>query len=46
LLRAAYNYQWAQKDPGAFAHNGQYIVQVLQDSLEDLGVDVAGMTRP
>jgi hypothetical protein len=46
LLRAAYNYQWAQKDPGAFAHNGQYIIQVLQDSLEDLGVDVSGMTRP
>jgi hypothetical protein len=23
LLRAAYNYQYVQKDPGAFAHNGQ-----------------------
>ena len=46
LLRAAYNYQYATKDPGAFAHNGQYIVQVLYDSLEDLGVDVSSMTRP
>ena len=46
LLRAAYNYQYASKDPGAFAHNGQYIVQVLQDSLENLGVDVSGMIRP
>jgi hypothetical protein len=46
LLRAAYNYQWVQKDPGAFAHNGQYIMQVLYDSIQDLGGDVSGMTRP
>lgn len=46
LLRAAYNYQYVAKDPGAFAHNGLYIIQALYDSLEDLGVDVSGMTRP
>lgn len=46
LLKAAYNYQYAQKDPGAYTHNGQYIIQVLYDSLEDLGVDVSGMVRP
>jgi hypothetical protein len=46
LLRAAYNYQYAMKDPGSFAHNGQYIIQTLYDSLEDLGMDVSGMTRP
>jgi hypothetical protein len=50
LLRAAYNYQYASKDPGAFAHNGKYVIQVLYDSLEDLGqqvsVDMSGMTRP
>lgn len=46
LLRAAYNYQYAQKDPGAFAHNGQYIIQVLYDTLVDVGADVSGMTRP
>jgi len=46
LLRAAYNYQYVNKDPGAFAHNGLYIIQILQDSLEDLGVDVSGMIRP
>jgi hypothetical protein len=46
LLRAAYNYQWVAKDPGAFAHNGKYILQVLFDSLEDLGSDVSGMARP
>lgn len=46
LLRAAYNYQWINKDPGAFAHNGKYMVQVLYDSLMDLGADVSAMTRP
>ncbi|HSB91086.1 MAG TPA: hypothetical protein VLD63_13795 [Anaerolineales bacterium] len=46
LLRAAYNYQWVQKDPGAFAHNGKYILQVLYDSMKDLGGNVSGMTRP
>jgi hypothetical protein len=46
LLRAAYNFQWVNKDPGAFAHNGQYILQVLYDSIEDLGGDVAGKLRP
>jgi len=46
LLRAAYNYQYASKDPGAFAHNAPYILQVLYDSIEDMGGDVSGMTRP
>jgi hypothetical protein len=46
LLKAAYNYQYAQKDPGAFAHNPAYVLQVLYDSIEDAGGDVSGMTRP
>jgi hypothetical protein len=46
LLRAAYNYQYASKDPGAFAHNGLYIIQVLQDSLADMGYNISDMTRP
>jgi hypothetical protein len=46
LLRAAYNYQWAQKDPGKFAHNPMYIMEVLYDSIKDVGGDVTGMTRP
>ena len=46
LLRAAYNYQWVQKDPGAFAHNFYYIQQILYDSLKDLNPGgVTGMTR-
>lgn len=46
MLRAAYNYQYAQKDPGAFAHNGLYTLQILYDSLANVGGDVTGMTRP
>ena len=46
LLQAAYNYQWVQKDPGAFAHNGKYILEVMYDSLKDLGADVTTLTRP
>jgi hypothetical protein len=46
LLKAAYNYQFAQKDPGAYVHNGKYILQVLYDSIADIGGSVAGMTRP
>jgi hypothetical protein len=46
LVRAAYNFQYAMKDPGAFAHNAKYVLQVLYDSLEEMGADVSGMTRP
>jgi hypothetical protein len=45
LLRAAYNYQYSQKDPGDFAHNPDYILQVLYDSIEAVGGDVSGYTR-
>lgn len=50
LLRAAYNYQFVAKDPGAFAHNPHYSIQLLFDSLIDLGtaaaVDLTGLVRP
>ncbi len=36
LARAAYNYQYAQKDPGGFAHNNKYVGQGLYDNLADL----------
>ncbi|MHC4434848.1 MAG: hypothetical protein ACYTBS_23665, partial [Planctomycetota bacterium] len=42
LLKAAYNYQVAMKDPGGYAHGGKYIIQLLYDSIEDLDADVAG----
>jgi hypothetical protein len=50
LLRAAYNYQFAHKDPGGFVHNPKYLLQVTYDSLADLGqavaVDMQGLVRP
>ena len=46
LLRAAFNYQYSQKDPGAFVHNPKYVIQFLIDSIEDLGGDVSQYTRP
>ena len=45
LLRAAYNYQYVLKDPGMFAHNPDYVVQFLYDSIEALGGDVSGFNR-
>jgi hypothetical protein len=46
MLKAAYNLQYVKKDPGAYSHNSLYILQVLYDSLNDIGGDVTGMTRP
>src|SRR5271157_963263 len=46
LLRAAYNYNYVSSDPGAFAHNSTYTIQILYDSLADIGGNVSGMTRP
>jgi len=41
LLKAAYNYQVAEKDPNNFAHNGKYIIELLYDSMEDLNKSLA-----
>ncbi len=46
LLKAAYNYQYYQKDPGAFAHNAKYVMQFMFDSIDAVGGDTAGLTRP
>lgn len=46
LLRAAYNYQYATKDTGAYAHNALYIIQILYDAIEDIGGDTSTLTRP
>src|SRR5215212_9377339 len=46
LVRAAYNYQYVNKDPGVFVHNPKYVIQFLIDSIEDLGGDVSKYTRP
>ena len=46
LLKVAFNYQYAQKDPGNYAHNGTYFIQLLIDSIEAVGGDVGAYTRP
>ena len=46
LLAAAYNYQYASKDPGGFAHNGEYFIQLLIDSIQAVGGSTGDYTRP
>ena len=46
LLQAAYNYQLARMDPGAYAHNPKYIMQLLYDSIQAIGGDHLGLVRP
>lgn len=45
-VKAAFNYQYVQKDTGAFVHNPKYVIQILIDGIEDLGGDVSTYTRP
>lgn len=46
LLKAAHNYRMAALDPGSYAHNGRYIIQLHYDSLADLEANIFGMIRP
>ena len=46
LIKAAHNYQIHQKEPGEWAHNTYYAIQLLYDSIQDLGGDVGTLTRP
>ena len=45
-LKAAYNFQYASKDPGGFAHNASYVIQLLIDSIEAVGGSTGSFTRP
>ncbi len=52
LVKATYNYQTYQKDPGAFAHGGKYDIQLMYDSMMDLNaaladsaIDMSAMAR-
>ncbi|MBN2808840.1 MAG: hypothetical protein JXR80_05035 [Deltaproteobacteria bacterium] len=36
LVKATYNYQASLKDPGAYAHNAKYVIELLYDSIADL----------
>ncbi len=42
LLRAAYNYQVAVKEPCGYVHNGKYIIELIYDSIEDLNAAIGG----
>ncbi len=46
LMKATFNYQLSQKEPGAWAHNFDYMAELLYDSIADLGGSVVGLTRP
>lgn len=46
LMKAAFNFQYYQKEHGAWAHNSAYMAQLLIDSIEDLGGDVTSFERP
>jgi hypothetical protein len=50
LVRSTYNYHYVVEDPGAFAHNAAYVLQLIYDALEDLGeqvtLDIAANRRP
>lgn len=46
LVKAAHNFQISQKEPGAWAHNFDYVGQLLYDSAIDVSGSAAGMVRP
>ncbi|TNF30832.1 MAG: Ig-like domain-containing protein [Deltaproteobacteria bacterium] len=46
LARVAFNFQFAQKEPGAWAHNFDYMAQLLIDSIAHVGGDTTGLVRP
>lgn len=46
LMKAAHNFQMSKKDPGAWAHNFDYMGQLLFDSIADLGGETSAYTRP
>jgi hypothetical protein len=50
LLKASYNYHYVAKDPGAYTHNPVYTLQILYDSVADLGdwaaLDSDDLVRP
>lgn len=50
LLIAAYNYQLVAKDEGAWVHNPAYALQLLHDSVVNLGeqvpIETGGIERP
>ena len=46
LMKASFNYQLSRKEPGAWAHNFDYMAQLLYDGVADLGGSVTKLIRP
>jgi len=46
LLRAAFNNQYSTLGSGSYIHNPQYIIQLLYDSIDDMGGSLSGLIRP
>jgi len=46
MARVTFNYQYAQKEPGAWAHNFNYIGELLYDSIQHVGGNTVGLVRP
>jgi formate dehydrogenase gamma subunit len=46
LIRAAYNLHFTVIDRGAYAHNPNFTMQLLYDSIEDLEGDISTFVRP
>ncbi len=50
LMRAAYNFHFSHEDPGNFAHNARYVLQLLYDSTDSLDeqieTPIEDMIRP
>jgi hypothetical protein len=45
-LEAAFNLNFVEKEPGAYAHNFKYAVQILRDSYEVLAGKALNGVRP
>ena len=46
LTRALYNYQFASKDHGGYAHGGKYIIQLMYDGITDLNTGLGEPAAP
>jgi hypothetical protein len=45
-LKSTYNFQYATKDPGGFAHNGKFIIQIVHDSIQDMNAGLEDNEKP
>lgn len=46
LSRAAFNYMFVKGDEGNYIHNAKYVLQLMFDSIADLGGSTDGLVRP